>query len=136
MRTATSRFLVLSLGLFISIFLAGCDLFGSAAPTATPVVPTTAPSAEVIAVTSPAFACPDTTGCNSPAADGERIFAGGEARTESGGAANLRTSTAIFRLEENATLRFKAISNALEQLVLDAGRLFVSHDGSGRVEIT
>jgi hypothetical protein len=90
----------------------GCDVGGgtstlpSATPTpatptpATPTPAAPAPSAAVIGLSAPAFACARTTGCATPAAPGSRVFAGGEARTDPGGAANLVTATTVFRLEE------------------------------------
>jgi hypothetical protein len=111
----------------------GCDVGGGAA-TPTPAAP--APSAAVIGLSGPAFACERTTGCATPAAPGSRVFAGGEARTDPGGTANLETATTAFRLEEKATLQFKAVTDAVTQITLAAGRLFVRHDSNGRDQIT
>jgi hypothetical protein len=110
----------------------GCDLGGAVTPT--PAAP--AASAAVIAVSGPAFACAQTTGCATPATVGSRIFTNGEARTDPGSTLNLESPTTAFRLEEQATLQFKAVTDAVTQITLAAGRLFVRHNANGKDQIT
>ncbi len=107
----------------------GCDSGATPTPTAA------GPSAAVIAVSGPAFACAQTTGCTTPAILGAQVFTNGEARTAAGATANLQTATTVFRLEEQATIQFKTVTDAVTQVTLAAGRLFVRH-ANGKDQIT
>lgn len=116
-------------GAVLALVLAatGCDSGSS-----TPPPPTTAagPSAAVIAVSGSAFACAQTTGCTTPARLGAQVFSNGEARTAAGATANLQTASTVFRLEERATIQFKAVTDAVTQITLAGGRLFANHTGN------
>ncbi len=121
-------------GAVLALLLAatGCDSGGNTTPTP----PTLAgPSAAIIAVSGPAFACAQTTGCTTPATLGAQVFTNGEARTDAGATANLQTASTVFRLEERATIQFKAVTDAVTQVTLAAGRLFVRHE-NGKDQIT
>ncbi len=109
----------------------GCDNGGSTPTATTPATP----SAAIIAVSGPAFACAQTTGCTTPATLGAQVFTNGEARTDAGATANLQTASTVFRLEERATIQFKAVTDAVTQVTLAAGRLFVRHE-NGKDQIT
>jgi hypothetical protein len=113
------------LGLLLALALAGCG--DAATPEA---------GASVIKIENTAFACERTTGCNTPAALGGRVFAGGEGRTGNPGLLDLQSATTTFRLEEGAVLQLQEVNNAIQRLVLRAGRLFVDHDPSGRDLVT
>ena len=112
-------------GLLLALALAGCG--DTAAPEA---------GASVIKIENAAVVCARTTGCNTPAALGVQVFAGGEGRTGNPGLLDLQSATTTFRLEEGATLQLQEVNNAIQRLVLKAGRLFVDHDPSGRDVIT
>jgi ferric-dicitrate binding protein FerR (iron transport regulator) len=90
----------------------------------------------VIKIENAAVVCERTTGCNTPAALDARVFAGGEGRTGNPGLLDLESATTTIRLEEGATLQLQEVNNAVQRLVLKAGRLFVDHDPNGRDLIT
>jgi ferric-dicitrate binding protein FerR (iron transport regulator) len=93
-------------------------------------------SAAVVLIDNTAFACERTIGCATPAALGAQVFAGGEGRTGTPGRLDLQTRTTTFRLEDGATLQLQEVSNAVQRLVLKAGRLFADHDPNGKDLIT
>jgi ferric-dicitrate binding protein FerR (iron transport regulator) len=92
-------------------------------------------SAQVVLRDGDAFACAHNRGCSTPAVLGAQVFLDGEARTGAAGLQDLQTSTATFRLQEGATLQFRAVNDAITQVTLSAGRLFISHDAAGRDQI-
>jgi signal transduction histidine kinase len=92
-------------------------------------------SAEVVLREGPAFACAHNQACTTPAVLGAQVFVDGEARTGAVGLQDLQTATATFRLQEGATLQFAAVTDAVTQITLSAGRLFVNHDAAGRDQI-
>ena len=92
-------------------------------------------AAEVVLREGAAFACAHNRACATPAVLGARVFVDGEARTGAAGLQDLQTATATFRLQEGATLQFAAVTDAVTQVTLSAGRLFVNHDASGRDQI-
>jgi hypothetical protein len=95
--------------------------------------PTSEGSAVVEEVQGQAFACPRTTGCADPAAPGVRVFVGGEARTGASSFQDLQTGTATFRLQENATIRFRQVTDAATFLLVQSGRVFANHDPGGQI---
>jgi len=60
------------------------------------------------------------------------VYITGEARTGANGVLDLHSRTAAFRLQSNAALQLQDVNNAVQRLVLKAGRLFISHDPQGR----
>jgi ferric-dicitrate binding protein FerR (iron transport regulator) len=92
-------------------------------------------SAQVVFLEGNAFACAHTRDCTTVSAVGARVFVDGEARTGATGLQDLQTATATFRMQEGATLQFRTVSDAVTQITLSAGRLFVNHDAAGRDQI-
>ncbi len=92
-------------------------------------------SAQVVFLEGAAFACAHNVACAAPAVVGTRVFVDGEARTGAAGLQDLQTGTATFRLQEGATLQFRTVSDAVTQVTLGAGRLFINHDAAGRDQI-
>src|SRR5689334_15557239 len=88
--------------------------------------------AEIVSLSGTAWACPHTVGCTTGAAKGDRVYATGEARTGPSGRLDLRSRTTAFQLQGNADLQLQDVTNAIQRLVLKAGRLFISHDPQGR----
>jgi hypothetical protein len=63
------------------------------------------------------------------------VYVDGEARTGGGGAMVLQSKGAVFEMRNNATIHFKEISNSIEHVSVEIGRLFASHDACGRVKL-
>jgi ferric-dicitrate binding protein FerR (iron transport regulator) len=92
-------------------------------------------SAAVVFREGAAFACDHNRDCSTPSVLGARVFVDGEARTDAAGLQDLQTATATFRLQEGATLQFRVVNDAVTQVALSAGRMFVNHDAAGRDQI-
>jgi hypothetical protein len=123
---ALALLLVIALGLLLAGRFAPPP---RSTPTETPVPA----GASVAALQGAVFACPTVPNgeCATPASPGQQVFVGGEVRTGASGTADVQTRTTVFRLENGTQVRFRAVSDAVTQVVLALGRLFTSHDPGG-----
>jgi hypothetical protein len=101
-----------------------------------PVTTTPEPlSASVASFSGEAFACEHGRGCTTPAISGTKVYTDGEAWTGATGKADLQTDSVVFRLDPLSKLQFTDVTDAVTQVTVWLGRLFVSHDPQGRDQI-
>lgn len=90
----------------------------------------------VMKVTAHGYACEHQRPCGRTALAGQStVYVDGEARTGDSSDMVLQSRSAVIELRNNATIHFKEISNSIEHVSVEVGRLFASHDRCENIKL-